>query len=327
MPLRNLTFRSLEYVITLAEEGNFTKAANRLYITQPSLSQAIKRIEQECDVELFYRAKNRVILTDQGRHFLETGRKVLEMMDGLEQEICKQSETVCGHLTIGAGYMLGAILVPRIVASFRKQYPYFSTRLVEAPSSELERSTVNGDIDVCFLLLPVRESALYTKPLLSGKILLVMSKNNPLNQLAFKSTDSDKMFFDLKKAYSATFIRSREGNRTETINEAIFQKAGFSPNVSMQVRNIATALHLVCNSNDLFLLPDIYYYGLNFHLQYSLNTYYLDGDKEEWTLVAAHMQKGGHESEPMRAFLGLLDKDSVLDLYDSGEGGNADIGV
>lgn len=104
-----------------------------------------------------------------------------------------------------------------------------------------------------------------------------MSKNNPLNQLAFKSTDSDKMFFDLKKAYSATFIRSREGNRTETINEAIFQKSGFSPNVSMQVRNIATALQLVCSSNDLFLLPDIYYYGLNFHLQYSLNTYYLDG--------------------------------------------------
>lgn len=327
MSLRNLTFRSLDYVITLAEEGNFTKAAHRLYITQPSLSQAIKRIEQECGVELFYRAKNGVIITDQGQRFIEAGRKILEMMDGLEREVCKQSQLICGHLTIGTGYMLGAILVPHIVASFRKQYPFFSTRLVEAPSSELERSTVNGDIDVCFLLLPVQELTLYTKPLLSGKILLVMSKSNPLNQLAFKTADSDKLLFDLKKAHSAMFIRSREGNRTETINDAIFQKAGFSPNVSMQVRNIATALQLVSSSNDLFLLPDIYFYGLNFQQQYSLNAYYLNGGKEEWTLVVAHMQKSGHESKPIRALFDLLDKDGILNLYGSGEDRNADLGV
>ena len=154
-----------------------------------------------------------------------------------------------------------------------------------------------------------------------------MSKSNPLNQLAFKTADSDKLLFDLKKAHSAMFIRSREGNRTETINDAIFQKAGFSPNVSMQVRNIATALQLVSSSNDLFLLPDIYFYGLNFQQQYSLNAYYLNGGKEEWTLVVAHMQKSGHESKPIRALFDLLDKDGILNLYGSGEDRNADLGV
>lgn len=309
MRFKNLTFRSLEYVITLAEEENFTRAAQRLYITQPSLSQAVKRIEQDCGTLLFHRMKNRAVLTEDGRCFVETGKRVLNLMEGLDREISERSQLVCGSLTVGTGYMLGSILVSKIMANFRKRYPGLTTRLVEAPSSNLEASTANRDIDLCLVLLPVREPSLYTKPLLSGKILLVMSKDNPLNQLAYRPAGSDEMFFDLKNARSATFIRSREGNRTETLNDTIFSKAGFSPRVSMQVRNIATALQLVSGGNDLFLLPDIYLHGLqSSQPQRDLNSYYLEGDKGEWTLVVAYLKKDSRSSKPIQAFLDLLDE-------------------
>lgn len=309
LSFKNLTFRSLEYVITLAEEGNFTRAAQRLYITQPSLSQAIKRIEQDCGTPLFQRMKNRVILTEDGQCFIETGKQVLNLMDGLEQEIRERSQLARGVLTIGTGYMLGSILVSKLMANFRRRYPGFTPRLVEAPSSNLEISTANGEIDLCLVLLPVREPSLCTKPLLSGQILLVMSKDNPLNRLAFRPAGSDEIFFDLKDARSATFIRSREGNRTETINDTIFSKAGFSPRVSMQVRNIATALQLVSGSNDLFLLPDLYLHGLqNPQRQHALNSYYLKDGWSEWTLVAAYLKKGCRNSKPIQAFLDMLDE-------------------
>lgn len=186
------------------------------------MSQAIKRIEQDCGAPLFQRLKNQVVLTEDGQCFVETGKQVLSLMDGLEREIRERSQLACGVLTIGTGYMLGSILVSKLMANFRRQYPGFTTRLVEAPSSNLEISTANREIDLCLVLLPLRQPSLCTKPLLSGKILLVMSKDNPLNRLAFRPAGSDGMFFDLKEARSDTFIRSREGNRTETINDTIF---------------------------------------------------------------------------------------------------------
>lgn len=298
----------------MAEEGSFTRAANRLYITQPSLSQAIKRLEAENGIQLFYRGQERLLPTEEGKLFISAGKRVLKLMRDLENDLLDRSSANKGRLVVGTGYMLGSIFVFKQVAKFREKYPEVDLQLVEAPASDLETMVMDGSVDLCVVFEPIRERSLQTTKICSGKMVLIMSKENPLNQYAFTyKEDPAHSYFDLRKAKNASFVCPTEGNRLDLLSNVIFKKAGFIPYVSLRIRNIVTAIRLVKNSNDLVLLPEIFpgtpiysgedvegiqYYCLNKACDYP------------WSLTVAASSFYGPTSSIAQKFIDLLKEDS-----------------
>lgn len=315
---KNLNLRTIHYVITLAEEGSFTKAANRLYITQPSLSQAIKRFEDENDIQLFYRGQGRLLPTEEGKLFIATGKRVLKLMRDLENDLLDRSRLDKGTLVIGTGYMLGSIFVFKQVSKFREKYPEIDLRLVEAPATELETMVSEGTVDLCVVFQPIRERSLQTIKICSGKMVLIMSKDNPLNEYAFRyEEDPEHWYFDLRKAKNASFVCPTEGNRLDLLSNVIFKKAGFIPYVSLRIRNIVTAIRLVKSSSDLVLLPEIFL-GAPLHSredEEGVRCYYLNKSCDyPWTLVAAHSEFYGRTTTIAQKFVELLREDAFENL-------------
>lgn len=311
---KSLNLRTIKYVITLAEEGSFTKAANRLYITQPSLSQAIKRVEAENGIQLFYRGQERLLPTEEGKMFIATGKRVLKLMRDLENDLLDRSSANKGRLVVGTGYMLGSIFVFKQVAKFREKYPEIDLRLIEAPASELETMVIDGSVDLCVVFEPIREKSLQTIKICSGKMVLIMSKENPLNQYTFRyKEDPVHTYFDLRKAKNASFVCPTEGNRLDLLSNIIFKKAGFIPYVSLRIRNIVTAIRLVKNSNDLVLLPEIFPSAplCSREDEEGIRCYYLNKACDHpWTLAVATSNYYGPTSTIAQKFIELLKEDS-----------------
>lgn len=311
---RSLNLRTIKYVITLAEEGSFTKAANRLYITQPSLSQAIKRVEAENEIQLFYRGQERLLPTEEGKLFIATGKRVLKLMRDLENDLLDLSSANEGRLVVGTGYMLGSIFVFKQVAKFREKYPEIDLRLMEAPASDLETMVIDGSVDLSVVFEPIREKSLHTTKICSGKMVLVMSQENPLNQYAFQyKEDPSHTYFDLRKAKNASFVCPTEGNRLDLLSNIIFKKAGFLPYVSLRIRNIVTAIRLVKNSNDLVILPEIFL-GASLYKREEdegIRCYYLNKTCDyPWTLTVVASDFYGPTSSIAQKFIELLKEDT-----------------
>lgn len=320
MKYDNLSVRLIKYILTLAEEENFTKASEKLFITQPSLSQAIRRFEQETGIILFTRKKAGIELTREGKMLVDAGKHILNILFELDKSIADKNIIIKDEITIGTGYTLGTVFLYKLLANFRKKYPEIQIHFVEAKSRELERLTLEGEIDISFVLLPLSTVNLQKRVMTSGNMALAMSKNNPLNEYAFCREDNHKIwYFDLRRAYSANFIMPIEGNRTEEIACHVFKKLEITPHVSIRFRNIPTAIKLVEESNDLLLLPDVYLlsmYNGGQKTSGNINCYRIAPgleDDYQWELVAAYQQDATQLSSATRKLIDLIENDEFFD--------------
>ena len=106
----NLNIREIEYILTIMEEGSITKASQKLFIAQPSLSQVLKRVENELGVTLFTRVKNRLKLTPEGEVFIDAGQRIMKVIGELDQNFSGLSTAQSGRLVVGVPYLLGTLI-------------------------------------------------------------------------------------------------------------------------------------------------------------------------------------------------------------------------
>lgn len=147
--------KQLLYVLTLSHEGSFSKAADALNITQPSLSQYIKKIEKEVGQELFDRTNGDVRITDAGRVYIEAGRKILDIEHQMENAFTDLAAYKTGSLVVGAAPYRAAGMMPVVAAEFRKAYPGMHLVVREGTTAELADGMEHGEFDLALTLLPV----------------------------------------------------------------------------------------------------------------------------------------------------------------------------
>ncbi len=147
--------KQLIYVLTLAHEGSFSRAAETLNITQPSLSQYIKKIEKEIGLELFDRTNGDVRLTDAGRVYINAGRKILDIEHQMENSFTDISSYKTGSLIIGAAPYRAASMLPTIARSFQSIHPGMHLVVREGTTAELVESMEHGEYDLALTLLPI----------------------------------------------------------------------------------------------------------------------------------------------------------------------------
>jgi DNA-binding transcriptional LysR family regulator len=153
-------FRPLRYFVAVAEELHFTRAAERLYIAQPALSEQIRRLEGELGVELLRRTTRKVELTPAGEQFLRRARRILAEADEARAEAARAARGETGRLRVAAGATAGLPQVPRVLREFRDARPLVDLDLRQSDWEDLSGGLRDGTADAAFVWLPFEHDGL-----------------------------------------------------------------------------------------------------------------------------------------------------------------------
>ena len=177
-----MELRHLRYFLAVAEEAHITKAAERLGMQQPPLSQQIKALERELDVRLFHRRPRGVELTAAGRTFLESTRAILGLLDRAREATRRTARGEQGRLTVGiAPTAPFHPAVPQSIRAFRKAFPLVSLTLEEGLSNEIGERFAHDRMDVAFVRNAViRADGVAVMPLLEEPMIVALPGSHPL---------------------------------------------------------------------------------------------------------------------------------------------------
>ena len=174
--------RELKAFITVAEELNFRKAAERLNISQPPLTRIITKLEEDLNVKLFNRTTRSVELTGAGLHLLKKGKEILSQISQIELEVRTLQKNKNGKLHLSLNF--GAIHsdLPRLISSFKEQFPKINVVIVESNFNELANNLRSIKIDMAFCPNIFKGPALNQVPIQSQEVGLLISRKNPLSK-------------------------------------------------------------------------------------------------------------------------------------------------
>ena len=185
--------KQYKYVLTLAQEGSFSKAADVLNITQPSLSQYIKKIERQLGLPLFDRTNTCLRLTDAGRVYVETARKVLDLEHQMDVQLTDLRSYKTGSLIIGAAPYRAATMLPVIASAFLSIHPGIQLVVKEGTTAELVEGMERGEYDLCLTMLPIDTELFYYEKVLEEEMVLAVPAAYPPVPSVYLNSPDEKV--------------------------------------------------------------------------------------------------------------------------------------
>ncbi|WP_404356435.1 LysR family transcriptional regulator [Cytobacillus firmus] len=242
-------FRQLKYFIAVAEELHFTKAAERLKMAQPPLSQQIKSLEEELGVPLFLRSRRHVELTEAGQAFLKNAYAILKNLDDAREEAIRIHNGEYGQLIVGFTGSVTFDLLPNIIRLFRERNPFVNIVLKQLTTSEQVKALHQKKIHVGLLVSPVDSSLLSIEKIREETFVAVVSADHPL-------ADSEAKL-NAESLAKYPFITTPRSTGPAFYDAAIsfFHNAGYSPNISQEAHELHTIVSLVSFGMGVALLP------------------------------------------------------------------------
>lgn len=242
-----------KYVYEVYKERSFTKAAQNLYISQPSLSARIKKIEEIIGEPLFDRSTTPLQLTEVGKVYIEAAEEITQIEQRVENYINDLAGLKTGNLAVGASTLFAAYVVPSLITQFNQKFPDVHIQLIEENTAELEEMLGSNALD--FVIDNYHyDSILYNKELYCEEnILLAVPKHFAVNeelgmyQLSYKNIKNKNY---LNQKYPAVplgrfadlpFIMLTQGNDTRTRGDRLCRNVGFKPNIVLEFNQQSTA--------------------------------------------------------------------------------------
>ena len=170
-----MEIHQLEYFIAIVETGGFSRAAERCNVTQPSLSQQIKKLETEIGHLLFDRLGRTVVLTDAGRMLVPKARTILEEIHGIKADIHSNILDGQGSLAVGFIPTISPFILPGVIQRFGKEFPGASLEVHEDLTEEIVRKIITAELDVGITSLPIKNKLIQTEELLTETLLVASS--------------------------------------------------------------------------------------------------------------------------------------------------------
>ena len=184
-----MTLTELRYIVAVARERHFGHAAQSCFVSQPTLSVAIKKLEEELGVMLFERGPGEVSVTPVGQRIVEQAQRVLEESARVKDIASSAKDPLAGPLRLGAIYTIGPYLLPKLIPVLRKKAPTMQLLIQENYTHKLGEALKQGEVDVIVVALPFAESGVATRAVYDEPFLVALPQGHPLEKKKHISAD------------------------------------------------------------------------------------------------------------------------------------------
>ena len=243
-----MDLRQLRYLVALADERHFTRAAAREHIAQPALSQQIRRLETEVGLALVERTTRRVALTDAGEMLVHRARRILAEVDDARAELGTLAGVKGGRLSVGALHTMGPVDLSLLLASFHRNHPAVELTVREQSSEELAEMLRDDVIDLAFLSVTerIQSRGLELRRLVTEELVAVLPTHHPL---------AKREGVSLKELAGDPFISFRAGSRLRELLEGAAADVGFEPHIALESNESRRIRSLVSSGLGVAILP------------------------------------------------------------------------
>lgn len=302
-----------EYIVAVAEERSFSKAAQVLFVSQSSLSKYILQVEKTMGVKLFDRNTVPLKITFAGELFLEKARQILDLERQLKQQMEDIANVNFGRITIGVSPYIGSYIMPYILPRFYEKYPKVTVILLEKNILELERMAYNGEIDFALTSVTANTNDFICRKIYSDEIILATPTSISLTEVTPSierencdySRSSHLPAINMEELHDKPFIIMQEDQILNRITHQLCKRAGFSPNVILENRSFATAHAMVTAGIGVTLLP--YMFVLYLNQPNKPNYYSIAKDSPRYDMMAVY-RKNSYLSAASLEFIQLVEQ-------------------
>ncbi len=243
-----MELRQLRYLVALAEELSFTRAAASEHVAQPALSQQIRRLEEEAGLALVERTTRRVALTEAGQLLVVRARRVLAELDAARTELQALRGMDTGHVTIGAMHTMGPVDLSLALAAFHDRHPGVGLTVREESSAQMAEMLRIDEVDVAFLSVTdrVEKHGLGLHQLVSEELVVVLPPSHGLAR---------RRQVRMAELAGEQFISFREGARLRELLFGAGRRAGYEPRITLESNEIQRIRRLVGRGLGVAILP------------------------------------------------------------------------
>ena len=299
-----MDFRELTYVLAIAKQGNITKAAESLYVGQPTLSKFLISLEDELGLKLFRRVGNRYILTQAGECYVQKAAQILSLKSNLDAEMADIVKREIGRISVAFASMRCTYMLPCTLPVFHQMHPNVKVNVFEGNSDENDRRLLDGQVEVAFYSKPSElNPQIQYETLAKEELLICTCRDHPLKRFARPNPASRYPKLDLPLLKNEQIIMMRPQQRTRQIMDGILREAGVSFENVLFTGNLPAIMELVALG-----------YGVSFvheaHLRHRAETRPIDcysfGEPRVVTDFVAATRKGSYISRYTRDFIEIV---------------------
>lgn len=285
-----MTINELTYMMTIAEHGSISKAAEELFISQPSLSEAIAKVERDMGQPIFLRTKAGLVPTEFGTRYLDTAARILDRQRQMLAELDEFHEMRRGSLTFGIPLNLGTYLLPGILPAFHEKYPGIAVTFCENNSTEIDKLLLNGKIDFGIMHFEKAHDAITYEFLADDPFYLVMPEELA-DRYEFPKSGS-LTAGHIRQCSDTPFLMVASRQKLRLVADSIMAQVGITPKIRYTTKSMETAKRLAAAGMGITFLP--YSYLNLFSGTENLACYPLDDKLDSsWKLVIAYPKNLG----------------------------------
>lgn len=241
-----MTDKSLTYIKVLVEEKSFSKAAKKLYVAQPSLSQYVQRIEAEIGAQLFNRSTQGLVLTEAGKIYYRMVCRVLKAVDDFKVELSDSNNLQSGTITFGINNHYGLMILPELLTKFHSRYPMIECFVRESDSTSLDGMLRNFEISFAATHITTTEHIPPLKYDIIGEDIFIVTlpKDHPLADKGIRDKTYPYPVLDLRLLKNEPLITVPRAQRIRQVTDRIFVKADIVPTIRLTIKNYITVQQL-----------------------------------------------------------------------------------
>lgn len=242
-----MEFGQLRSFVAVAETGNFTRASERVHISQPSLSQQIINLESEVGHKLFHRLGRKAVLTEAGNAFLDRARRILFEVENAAKEL-SDHPALDRRITVGAVPTIMPYILAPLIARCRETLPNLIVHAREDFRADLVRGVVEGELDLALVTQPVKDVRISVEPFLTEPLLLVVGKGHRF---------ASRAEIHVSDIAEETFVTMGESSTLAALIRSFFGDHNFALKIGYRCAQVATLKMFVANGLGISILPQV----------------------------------------------------------------------
>src|SRR5437667_6928826 len=243
-----MEFHQLRYFVAVAEEGSFSRAAAKVRVAQPSLSQQIRKLEAEVGQRLFDRLPRSVVLTEAGRCLIDYARQILASVGDARRCVDELKDEVAGKLAVGAIPTIAPYILPELVVTFQKHYPEVTLEIIEDVTDGITRRIEAGELDVALASTCQQSPTLRRESLGNEPLLALVPEGHPL---------AKKTLVELDDIKSQRVLLLHEMNCLSKQVHHLLESRRLHPEIALAGSQLSTIANMVAAEIGVSIVPQM----------------------------------------------------------------------